>query len=195
MILTPHHSGPAIPFTVGTEERGHKYFHVPLNILAEYSIFFHDLHDHCNLLEAEALKFDLMDTDPRTFNRFTIWLYYQGIYVDDAISEPLDYYEQFEQLWTLADKYRVPMLQKQAADTAIVLLRAMREQYDFDVLGYWHCIYHNSYVGSPQRRFIAGQCAFLILTGQENFLDPEIIHPALRGDIVNVIHNLYPQLY
>jgi hypothetical protein len=107
----------------------------------------------------------------------------------------LDYYEQFEQLWTLADKYRVPQLQKQAADTAIVLLRAMRDQYDFDVLGYWHCIYHNSYVGSPQRRFVAGQCAFLILTGQENFLDPEIIHPALRGDIVNVIHNLYPQLY
>lgn len=180
---------------MGTETGGHKYFHVPLSILAEYSIFFHDLHDHCNLHEAEALKFDLMDTDPRTFNRFTIWLYYQGIYVDDEITQPLDYYEQFEQLWTLADKYRVPELQKQAADTAIVLLKAMREQYDFDVLGYWHCIYHNSSVGSPQRRFIAGQCAFLILTGQEKFLDPEIIHPALRGDIMNVIHNLYPQLY
>jgi len=187
--------GPAIPFTVGSEARGHKYFYVPLSILAEYSIFFHDLHDHCNLDEAEALKFDLMDTDPRTFNRFTIWLYYQGIYVDDEIAQPLDYYEQFEQLWTLADKYRVPELQRQAADTAIVLLKAMREQYDFDVLGYWHCIYHNSYVGSPQRRFIAGQICWLILSGQEKNLDPEIIHPALRGDIVNIIHNLYPQLY
>jgi hypothetical protein len=94
----------------------------------------------------------------------------------------------------LADKYRVPSLQKQSVDTALVLLRALREQTNFDVLGYWHCIYHNSYVGSPQRRFIAGQCAFLILTGQEKFLDPEIIHPALRGDIVKQIHNLYPQL-
>ena len=158
-------------------------------------MFFHDLHNHCDLIEAEALKFDLNGTDPRTFNRFTIWLYYQGIYVDEGITQPLDYYEQFEQLWTLADKYRIPQLQKQAIDTAIVLLRALREQTNFDVLGYWHCIYHNSYVGSPERRFIAGQCAILLLTGQEKFLDPERIHPALRGDIVNIIHNLYPQLY
>lgn len=107
----------------------------------------------------------------------------------------MDYYEQFEQLWTLADKYRIPQLQKQAIDTAIVLLRALREQTNFDVLDYWHCIYHNSYVGSPERRFIAGQCAILLLTGQEKFLDPERIHPALRGDIVNIFHSLYPQLY
>jgi len=136
-----------------------------------------------------------MDTDPRTFNRFTIWLYYQGIYVDESISEPLDYYDQFEQLWTLADKYRVPQLQRQAADTAIVLLRSLVEQYGFDVLSYWHSVYHNSHVGSPQRRFIAGQCAYLIITGQEKYLDPEMIHPALRGDIVSAIHNLYPQFY
>jgi hypothetical protein len=135
-----------------------------------------------------------MDTDPKTFNRFTIWLYYQGIYVDEGIAHPLDYYEQFEQLWTLADKYRVPQLQRQAEDTAIGLLRTLVQQYNFDVLGYWHCIYHNSYVGSPQRRFIAGQCAYLILSG-EKYLDPELVHPALRGDIVNTIHHLYPQLY
>jgi len=164
-------------------------------VLAEYSIFFHELHNNCNLDEAEALKFDLIDTDPRTFNRFTIWLYYQGIYVDEDISEPLDYYYQFQQLWTLADKYRVPQLQRQAADTAITLLRNLVEQTDFDVLSYWHSVYHNSHVGSPQRRFIAGQCAFLMITGQEHCLDPEMIHPALRGDIVNVLHNLYPQLY
>ena len=164
-------------------------------MLAQYSVFFHDLHSHCNLDEAEALRFDLMDTDPRTFNRFTIWLYYQGIYVDESISEPLDYYDQFEQLWTLADKYRVPQLQRQAADTAIVLLRSLVEQYGFDVLSYWHSVYHNSHVGSPQRRFIAGQCAYLIITGQEKYLDPEMIHPALRGDIVSAIHNLYPQFY
>jgi hypothetical protein len=146
------------------------------------------------LIEAEALKFDLMDTDPRTFNRFTIWLYYQGIYVDEGIAHPLDYYEQFEQLWTLADKYRVPQLQRQAEDTAIGLLRTLVQQYNFDVLGYWHCLYHNSNVGSPQRRFIAGQCAYLILSG-EKYLDPESVHPALRGDIVNTIQHLYPQLY
>jgi len=164
-------------------------------VLAEYSIFFHELHNHCNLDEAEDLKFDLIDTDPRTFNRFTIWLYYQGIYVDEDISEPLDYYYQFQELWALADKYRVPQLQRQAADTAIALLRTMVEHTDFDVLGYWHSVYHNSHVGSPQRRFIAGQCACLMMSGQDNLLDPEMIHPALRGDIVNVIHNLYPQLY
>lgn len=89
----------------------------------------------------------------------------------------------------------MPSLQKQSVDTALVLLRALREQNNFDVLGYWHCIYHHSYVGSPGRRFIAGQCAILLLSGQERNLDPESIHPALRGDIVNIIHNLYPQLY
>ncbi|KAE8442207.1 hypothetical protein EG329_003736 [Mollisiaceae sp. DMI_Dod_QoI] len=186
--------GPAIPFTVGHGSEGHRSFHVPLSVLAEYSIFFHDLHRHCDYIEAEALKFDLFDIDPRTFNRFTIWLYYQTIYVDEGVAQPLDYYEQFEQLWTLADKYRIPQLQRQAEDSAIVLMRALTEQYNFDVLGYWHCIYHNSYVGSPQRRFIAGQCAYLILSGQEKF-DPELVHPALRGDIVAFIHNLYPQLY
>jgi len=113
--------------------------------------------------------------------------------VDEGIAQPLDYYEQLEQLWTLADKYRVPQLQRQAEDAAIILLRSLQEQYDFDVMDYWHCIYHNSYVGSPQRRFVAGQCAFLVRTCQENCLDPEMIHPALRGDIVNVIRNLYPQ--
>jgi hypothetical protein len=180
---------------VGTEGQGHKSFHVPLSVLAEYSIFFHDLYNHCTYFEAATLKFDLYDTDPRIFNRFTIWLYYQGIYVDEGCSDPLDYYEQFEQLWSLADKYRVPQLQRQALDSAIVLMRALRAQKDFDVVGYWRCIYHESTVGSPERRFIAGQCALLILSGQEKSLDPEVIHPALRGDIVNIIHNLYPQLY
>lgn len=125
-----------------------------------------------------------------------MWLYYQGIYVDEDAAEesPLEYYEQFEQLWTLADKYRVPTLQRQAAETSLTLLRSLAAQ-GFDVLEYWHWKYAGSYVGSPTRRFIAGQCAFLILTGQETLLDPETIHPALRGDIVNVIHNLYPQLY
>jgi len=124
-------------------------------------------------------------------------LYYQGIYVDEGIAQdsPLDYYEQFEQLWTLADKYRVPSLQRQAADTALVLLRSLVEQYSFDVLEYWQWKYSHSYVNSAQRRFIAGQCAFLILSGQENFLDPETVHPSLRGDIVNIIRTLYPQLY
>lgn len=170
---------------------------MPLSVLAEYSIFFNDLYSHCNFDDTEALKFDLLDTDPRTFNRFTIWLYYQGIYVDEGLAQdsPLDSYEQLEQLWTLADKYRVPSLQRQAADTAIVLLRSLAEQYNFDVLEFWSCKYMQSCVGSPVRRFIAGQCAFLILSGQEVFLDPEVIHPALRGDIVGVIHNLYPQLY
>jgi hypothetical protein len=155
-----------------------------LSVLAEYSIFFQDLYQHCTFDETEALKFDLMDTDPRTFNRFTIWLYYQGIYVDEGPAEasPLDYYEQFEQLWTLADKYRVPSLQRQAADTAILLLRNLAEQYNFDVLGYWHCKYAESYVGSPVRRFIAGQCAYLILSGQEKFLNPEVIQSVLPPD-------------
>jgi len=155
-------------------------------------MFFYDLHYHCNLMEIETLRFD-MDIDPQVFNRFTIWLYYQGIFVDEGIAQPLEYYEQLEQLWTLANKYRVPQLQRQAEDVAITLLRSLQETYNFDVVGYWHCIYHNSNVGSPQRRFIAGQCAFLVRSCREKCLDPELIHPALRGDIVDIIRNLYPQ--
>jgi hypothetical protein len=180
---------------VGTDTRGYKVFNIHLSVLAEYSTFFHDIHTNCNLIEADALKFDLCGTDPQTFNRFTIWLYCQGTYLDEDFATPLDYYSQFEQLWMLADKYRIPSLQKQSVDTALVLLRELREQTNFDVLGYWQCIYENSYVGSPERRFIAGQCALLLLSRQEKGLDPECVHPALRGDIVNAIHNLYPQLY
>ena len=64
-------------------------------------MFFHDIHNHYNLIEADALKFDLCGTDPRTFNRFTIWLYYQGIYVDEGTTTPLECYAQFEELWML----------------------------------------------------------------------------------------------
>ena len=180
---------------MGTDVRGYKVFNIHLSVLAEYSIVFHDIHNHYNLIEADALKFDLGGIDPRTFNCFTIWLYYQGIYIDEGTTTPLEYDDQFEQLWTLADKYRVPSLQKQSIDTALVLLRAINEELNFDVLGYWHCTYHNSYVGSPKRLFIAGQWAILLMKGQEQGLDPERIHPALRGDIVNAIHSLYPQLY
>jgi len=109
--------------------------------------------------------------------------------------DPLDYYAQLESLWTLADKYRVPALQRQSTEMAVWLLRALRQEFGFDVLGYWTWLYQTNPQQSTARRFIAGQIAYLLLSGQEQWLDPECIHPALRGDVVNVIHNLYPQLY
>lgn len=170
---------------------------MPLSILATYSAFFHDLDNHCTFEESESeyLKFDLTDTDPRTFNRFTIWLYYQGIFVDEDISEPLEYYYQFLDLWAIADRYRVPQLLRQAADATIKLLRYLVERTDFDVLTYWRDAYDCSPVGSSERRFIAGQCAVLLMAGQEASFDPDTVHPALRGVIVSVAHDLYPHLF
>jgi hypothetical protein len=58
--------------------------------------------------ETNAQEIDLEGTDPRTFNRFLHWIYYQSLPTSEVVGGNLN---TNVELWIFADKYIVPKLQ------------------------------------------------------------------------------------
>ncbi|KAL5321118.1 hypothetical protein ACEPPN_011930 [Leptodophora sp. 'Broadleaf-Isolate-01'] len=122
-----------------------------------------------SLIEGQTQTYRLEDTTARAFRLFMQWLYSQKLKLTqtrpdyESISETDDKRDKLEEeegmslveLWVLADKFRMPVLQNAALDAMHLILMSPTGRIPTYAFEY---IFKNTCVGSPLRKYTTKVC-------------------------------------